>query len=76
MFTDVQLLTILAITMPLLLVFKMSLFSLKFSKNESRFSRLNIFRISLILIAIILFSIFQFCYPIYCNFIPNFINLK
>ena len=60
MFTDIQLLTILAITMPLLLVFKMSLFSLKFSKNESSFSRLNIFRVSLILIAIILFNIFQF----------------
>ncbi len=60
MFTDLQLLTILAITMPLLLVFKISLFSLKFSKNESIFSRLNIFRISLIIIAIILFNIFQF----------------
>lgn len=60
MFTDIQLLTVLAILMPLLLVIKMPLFSLKFSQNERSFSRLNIFRISLLIIAIILFYIFHF----------------
>ncbi|MDC0249332.1 CDP-alcohol phosphatidyltransferase family protein [Flavobacteriales bacterium] len=60
MFFDIHFLTTIAIIMPILLVVDMPLFSLKFSKTESLSSRLNIFRISLILSAIILFFIFQF----------------
>ncbi len=60
MFADLQLLTIIAIIMPILLVVEMPLFSLKFSKSESFNSRLNIFRIALILSALILFFVFQF----------------
>lgn len=60
MFTDMQLLTVLAVIMPILLVVEMPLFSLKFSNNESIFSRVNIFRISLILAALVLFLLFEF----------------
>ena len=60
MFTDMQLLTVLAVIMPILLVVEMPLFSLKFSKNESILSRVNIFRISLILAALVLFLLFEF----------------
>ena len=60
MFIDMQFLTIIAIIMPILLVLEMPLFSLKFSKTESIKSRLNIFRIILILLAVILFYVFQF----------------
>jgi CDP-diacylglycerol--serine O-phosphatidyltransferase len=60
MFFDIQLLTIIAVIMPILLVIEMPLFSLKFSKAESIISRLNIFRILLILSAVILFFVFQF----------------
>ena len=60
MFTDMQLLTVLAVIMPILLVVEMPLFSLKFSKNESILSRVNIFRISLILAALVLFFLFKF----------------
>jgi CDP-diacylglycerol--serine O-phosphatidyltransferase len=60
MFTDIQLLAILAIIMPLLLVVKMPLFSLKLSRDERVNSRLNIFRILLILAGVILFFVFQF----------------
>ncbi len=60
MFTDLQLLTILAVIMPLLLVVEMPLFSLKFSNDKNINSRLNIFRILLILSAIVLFFIFDF----------------
>ena len=60
MFTDMQLLTVLAVIMPILLVVEMPLFSLKFSKNESILSRVNIFRISLILAAVVLFLVFEF----------------
>ena len=60
MFADIQLLTILTIIMPFLLVIKMPLFSLKFNNQEYVYSKLNIFRILLILTAIILFFIFQF----------------
>ena len=60
MFTDMQLLTVLAVIMPILLVVEMPLFSLKFSKNESIYSRVNIFRISLILAALVLFLLFEF----------------
>lgn len=60
MFADINLLTIIAIIFPILLVVEMPLFSLKFSKSESIDSRLNIFRILLILSALILFFVFQF----------------
>ena len=60
MFTDMQLLTVLAVIMPILLVVEMPLFSLKFSKDESILSRVNIFRISLILAALVLFLLFEF----------------
>ena len=60
MFTDMQLLTVLAVIMPILLVVEMPLFSLKFSNNESIYSRVNIFRISLILAALVLFFLFKF----------------
>ena len=60
MFTDIKLLTILAIIMPLLLVLEMPMFSLKINKEESIRSRLNLFRISLIFAAIVLFFSFQF----------------
>ena len=60
MFSDIKLLTILAIIMPLLLIVKMPLFSLKFDKNESIKSRVNICRILLVLAAAVLFFIFQF----------------
>ncbi len=60
MFVDMQFLTIIAIIMPILLVVEMPLFSLKFSKTESISSRLNIFRIILILSAVVLFFVFQF----------------
>jgi CDP-diacylglycerol---serine O-phosphatidyltransferase len=51
---------VLAVIMPILLVVEMPLFSLKFSKNESIYSRVNIFRISLILAAVVLFLLFEF----------------
>jgi CDP-diacylglycerol--serine O-phosphatidyltransferase len=60
MFVDLQFLTLISIILPLLLVVEMPLFSLKFSKEESLSSRLNIFRIILILSAVILFFVFQF----------------
>ena len=60
MFADIQLLTILALIMPLLLVVDMPLFSLKFNNHESYISRLNTFRILFILTAIVLFFVFQF----------------
>ena len=60
MFTNINLLTILAIIMPLLLVLEMPMFSLKINKKESIISRLNLFRISLIFATIILFFVFQF----------------
>ena len=60
MFVDMQFLLIISIIMPILLVVEMPLFSLKISKGESISSRLNIFRILLILSAIILLFVFQF----------------
>jgi CDP-diacylglycerol--serine O-phosphatidyltransferase len=60
MFVDMQFLLIISIIMPILLVVEMPLFSLKISKGESISSRLNIFRILLILSAVILLFIFQF----------------
>jgi CDP-diacylglycerol--serine O-phosphatidyltransferase len=60
MFADIKLLSILAVIMPILLVVEMPLFSLKISNEESISSRLNIFRMLLILSAVILFFVFQF----------------
>ena len=60
MFFDIQLLTILTIIMPLLLVMKIPLFSLKIDREQPAKSRLNIFRLLLILIAIILFFAYGF----------------
>lgn len=60
MFADIQLITILAIIMPLLLIAKINLFSLKFRVDQNIYSKVQIFRILLILAAILLFCIFQF----------------
>ena len=60
MFVDMQFLLIISIIMPILLVVEMPLFSLKISKGENISSRLNIFRILLILSAVILLFVFQF----------------
>jgi CDP-diacylglycerol--serine O-phosphatidyltransferase len=59
-FFNLNFLTGIAIIMPILLIVEMPLFSLKFSREESLDSRLNIFRIVLILSAVILFFVFQF----------------
>jgi len=59
-FINLQLLTIISVVLPLLLVVKLPLFSLKYSKNEDLNTRLNIFRIILILSTIILFFVFHF----------------
>ena len=59
-FSDLRFLILLSIILPLLLVAKMPLFSLKFSKEESMASSLNIFRITLILASVILLFLFQF----------------
>ena len=60
MFTDIQLLIIIAIIMPILLISKIPLFSLKFNQSDNIKSRLNIIRILFVLAAIVLFSIFKF----------------
>lgn len=59
-FSDIIFLSIISVLMPILLVIKMPLFSFKFSKTEKKNSRLNIFRITLILSTVILFFVFQF----------------
>jgi CDP-diacylglycerol--serine O-phosphatidyltransferase len=59
-FINLQLLTIISVILPLLLVVKIPLFSLKYSKNEGLNTRLNIFRIVLILSSAVLFFVFQF----------------
>ena len=60
MFADIQLLTILAILMPLLLIIEMPLFTLKFNTEEHMQSKVNLLRISLILSSLILFFVFKF----------------
>ena len=60
MFINLQLLTVISVILPLLLVVNLPLFSLKYSKNENLNTRLNIFRIILILSTVVLFSVFQF----------------
>ena len=60
MFADIQLITILAIIMPLLLILEMPVFSLKFNAHEAITSKVNLLRILLILVAIIFFFVFKF----------------
>ena len=60
MFVDLRFLIALSVMLPLLLVAEIPLFSLKISQGESLSSRLNIFRIGLILSAILLLFVFQF----------------
>ena len=60
MFADITFLTIIIIIMSLLLVSKMPLFSFKINRKEKNNSQTNIFRMALILSAIILFFVFQF----------------
>ena len=59
-FINLKLLTIISLVLPLLLIVKMPLFSLKYSNNEDLNTRLNIFRVILILSTIILFFVFHF----------------
>ncbi len=60
MFVDLRFLIAISVIMPLLLVAEIPLFSLKFSASENLTSRLNIFRITLILTAVVLLFVFQF----------------
>ena len=60
LFVDLRFLIPLSIILPLLLVAKIPLFSLKFSKEESMASSLNIFRITLILASVILLFAIEF----------------
>ena len=60
MLSDFRFLIAISVILPLLLVAKIPLFSLKFSKEESMTSSLNIFRITLILASVILLFVFQF----------------
>jgi CDP-diacylglycerol--serine O-phosphatidyltransferase len=60
MLSDFRFLIAIAAILPLLLVTKIPLFSLKFNKEEGIVSSLNIFRITLILASLILLFIFQF----------------
>ena len=60
MFVDLKFLIALSVILPLLLVAEIPLFSLKFSASENLTSRLNIFRITLILTAVVLLFVFQF----------------
>ncbi len=60
MLSDLRFLIVITVILPLLLVAKIPLFSLKFSKEEGMASNLNIFRITLILASLILLFVFQF----------------
>jgi len=60
MFSDIIFLSIISVIMPILLVIKMPLFSFKLNKNEKKISRLNMFRVILILSTVVLFFVFQF----------------
>jgi len=59
-FIDLRFLIVLSVILPLLLVANIPLFSLKISQGESITSRLNTFRIILILAAVLLLFVFQF----------------
>ena len=58
-FNNINFLILISCILPILLVVKINLFSLKITRNKKT-SKLNLFRILLILSAIILFFIFQF----------------
>ena len=60
MLSDFRFLIAITVILPLLLVAKIPLFSLKFSKEESMTSSLNIFRITLILASVILLFAIEF----------------
>ena len=60
MFADIKLIVFFAIVMPLLLIVKIPLFSLKFNNNEKINSRINFLRIILIVAFLIFFFIFKF----------------
>lgn len=60
MFTDLQFLILISLVLPSLLVANIPLFSLKFNKQESLHSRVNIFRFILIISAINLLCFFWF----------------
>ena len=60
LFVNLRFLIPFSIILPLFLVAKIPLFSLKFSKEEGLVSSLNIFRITLILASLILLFVFQF----------------
>ena len=57
---DTSILLIISIILPTLLIAKLHLFSLKMNKKEQLYSQLNIFRMILIISAIILFYYFVF----------------
>jgi len=60
LFNEYIFLCILSIILPILLVSNISFFNLKFRFSENKFSRINIFRISLIISIFILFFLFKF----------------
>tara|TARA_B110000003_G_C16564396_1_gene501775 strand:+ start:391 stop:1098 length:708 start_codon:yes stop_codon:yes gene_type:complete len=59
-FTNPQFLIIISIILPLLLIVKIPLFSLKYDKYDKLNNSLNIFRLVLIVSAVVLFFVFQF----------------
>ncbi len=59
-FSDLKFLISIALILPFLLVVKIPLFSLKINEKERLASKLNIFRIILMLVSGILFFLFQF----------------
>ena len=60
LFNSLQFHIIISIILPLLLVVKLPLFSLKYDKSEDLNTSLNILRIVLILSTVVLFFVFQF----------------
>ena len=58
MFTDIKLISLIAIIMPFLLVIKAPFMSLKFKKKDGLNSKVNLLRISLILISTIFLFVF------------------
>ena len=60
LFSDPYFLIIIALLLPLLLISKIQLFSLKFNNTEQLSSKTNIFRITLIISGIVLFFLFWF----------------
>lgn len=60
LFNEYIFLSILSIILPILLISNISFFNLKFRFSENKFSRINIYRILLIISAFILFFLFKF----------------